>query len=120
MGNLALGANSACCARLWGDTAQPYLLNNEVLSDLTMRLNIGKLALAVAAILALSSIPYTQIRLSAQTKQEPDNPLAGKVNQLFAEWDMPGSPGCALAIVKDGQVIYKRGYGIANLEYNIP
>src|SRR5262245_26658991 len=85
-----------------------------------MKLNMGKLALVVAAILALSSIPYTQIRLSAQTKQEPDNPLAGKVNKLFTEWDMPGSPGCALAIVKDGQVIYKRGYGVANLEYNIP
>ena len=81
---------------------------------------MGKLALIVAAILALNSITDTQILLNAQTKREPDYLLTGKVNKLFAEWDRPDCPGCALAIIKDGQIIYKHGYGIANLEYNIP
>ncbi|HVF90066.1 MAG TPA: serine hydrolase domain-containing protein [Blastocatellia bacterium] len=45
---------------------------------------------------------------------------AGKVDQLFAQWDKPGSPGAAVAIIKDGQIIYKKGYGSANLEYDIP
>lgn len=43
-----------------------------------------------------------------------------KVDELFAEWDKPNSPGCALAVVKDGQIIYKRGYGLANLELGVP
>jgi CubicO group peptidase (beta-lactamase class C family) len=43
-----------------------------------------------------------------------------KVDQLFAEWDRPGSPGCALGIIRDGQIIYKRGYGMANLEHDVP
>ena len=43
-----------------------------------------------------------------------------KVNRLFAPWDKPDSPGCALAIIKDGRLIYKRGYGMANLELNVP
>ena len=43
-----------------------------------------------------------------------------KVDKLFARWDSTVSPGAALAIVKDGKIIYKRGYGMANLEYNIP
>jgi len=43
-----------------------------------------------------------------------------KVDALFAQWDKPDSPGCALAVTKDGQVIYKRGYGSANLDYGIP
>ncbi|MDE0689023.1 MAG: serine hydrolase [Candidatus Poribacteria bacterium] len=46
--------------------------------------------------------------------------LAAKVDQLFAEWDKSDSPGAALAIVKDGEIIYKQGYGTANLEYDIP
>ena len=46
--------------------------------------------------------------------------LTDKVDRLFIAWDKPDSPGCALAVIKDGKVIYKRGYGIANLEYNIP
>ncbi len=43
-----------------------------------------------------------------------------KVDKIFAIWDKPDSPGCALAIVKDGAIIYKRGYGMANLENNVP
>ena len=43
-----------------------------------------------------------------------------KVDELFAKWDSTVSPGAALAIIKDGQIIYERGYGMADLEHNIP
>ena len=43
-----------------------------------------------------------------------------QVDQLFVEWNKSDSPGAALAITRDGEVIYKRGYGMANLEYDIP
>lgn len=43
-----------------------------------------------------------------------------KVDQVFAMYDKPDSPGCALGVIQDGQFIYKRGYGMANLEHNIP
>ncbi|MDE2700960.1 MAG: serine hydrolase [Gemmatimonadota bacterium] len=46
--------------------------------------------------------------------------LEAKVDQVFAEWDRPDSPGAALSVIKDGEIIYKRGYGMANLEYDIP
>ena len=46
--------------------------------------------------------------------------LEAKVDQLFAEWNKPNSPGAALAVVKDGEIVYKHGYGAANLEYDIP
>jgi CubicO group peptidase (beta-lactamase class C family) len=46
--------------------------------------------------------------------------ITDKVDQLFAQWDKPDSPGCALAVIQNGEVIYKRGYGMANLEYDIP
>lgn len=52
--------------------------------------------------------------------QDSQDPLAAKVDKLFADWDKPDSPGAAIAIIKDGAVVYKRGYGIANLEYNVP
>ena len=46
--------------------------------------------------------------------------LEAKVDQLFAEWNQSDSPGAALAVTRDGAVIYKKGYGMANLEYDIP
>jgi CubicO group peptidase (beta-lactamase class C family) len=45
--------------------------------------------------------------------------LAKKVDSIFAEYDKTNSPGCALAILKDGKIIYKRGYGMSNMEYSI-
>ena len=43
-----------------------------------------------------------------------------KVDKLFAKWDSTISPGAAMAIIKDGKIIYTRGYGMANLEHNVP
>jgi CubicO group peptidase (beta-lactamase class C family) len=45
--------------------------------------------------------------------------LVKKVDAVFAEYDRTNSPGCALAILKDGKIIYKRGYGMSNLEYGM-
>ena len=46
--------------------------------------------------------------------------LEAKVDQLFAEWNNPDTPGAALAVTRDGETIYTQGYGTANLEYDIP
>ena len=46
--------------------------------------------------------------------------LEAKVDQLFAKWNKPDSPGAAVAVTREGEVIYKQGYGTANLEYGIP
>jgi CubicO group peptidase (beta-lactamase class C family) len=46
--------------------------------------------------------------------------LTEKVDRLFISWDKQESPGCALGIIRDGKLIYARGYGMANLEHSIP
>ncbi|HVP89824.1 MAG TPA: serine hydrolase [Terriglobales bacterium] len=39
-----------------------------------------------------------------------------KVDNVFAAWDKTTSPGAALAVVRDGRIVYERGYGMAKLE----
>jgi CubicO group peptidase (beta-lactamase class C family) len=46
--------------------------------------------------------------------------LGRKVDSLFAAWDKSGSPGAAVAVARSGEIVYERGYGLANLEYDIP
>jgi len=48
-----------------------------------------------------------------------ENESLAKVDNLFTQWDNWDSPGAAMAITQDGSIVYKRGYGSANLEYNI-
>jgi CubicO group peptidase (beta-lactamase class C family) len=43
-----------------------------------------------------------------------------RVDRVFAPWDRASSPGCALAVLRSGSVLYTKGYGSANLELNVP
>jgi len=46
--------------------------------------------------------------------------LAARTDQVFADLAKPGSPGCAVAVYRGGRIAYARGYGLANLELNVP
>jgi CubicO group peptidase (beta-lactamase class C family) len=46
--------------------------------------------------------------------------LNQQIDSIFSEFDSQDKPGIAVSIIKDGNVIFTKGYGIANLEYNIP
>jgi CubicO group peptidase (beta-lactamase class C family) len=46
--------------------------------------------------------------------------ITEKVDEIFSEWDRADLPGCALAVLKDEEIVYKRGYGMANLDYGVP
>lgn len=43
-----------------------------------------------------------------------------RIDQLFSKWDQDGSPGAALGVIKDGELIYANGYGLADLEHDVP
>jgi CubicO group peptidase (beta-lactamase class C family) len=43
-----------------------------------------------------------------------------RVDRVFAQWNSPSAPGCALGVVRNGALLYSKGYGAANLELNIP
>ena len=52
--------------------------------------------------------------------QSAQTDLAGPIDKIFEKWSEPNSPGCALSVMKDGRVVYKRGYGMADLDHDIP
>lgn len=45
--------------------------------------------------------------------------LHDQTDKVFAKWDSTLTPGCALSVMKDGQIIYKRGYGMADLDHDV-
>ena len=59
----------------------------------------------------LGALVVLSLALSLVADEKTD-----KVDQVFAEWDKTTTPGAALAVIKDGQIIYERGYGMAKLE----
>jgi CubicO group peptidase (beta-lactamase class C family) len=43
-----------------------------------------------------------------------------QIDELFAKWNRPDSPGCALGVTRNGVVAYEHGYGTANLDLAVP
>ncbi len=54
------------------------------------------------------------------SRSQDINDLSVQIDALFAEWDNESTPGAALGIVQDGQLVYKKGYGMSNLDHGIP
>lgn len=48
------------------------------------------------------------------------SPRTSQIDEIFTKWDKSSSPGCVLAVIKDGKVLYQRGYGMADLEHDVP
>ena len=46
--------------------------------------------------------------------------LTARVDSIFRAFDRTDAPGCALGIYREGEILYARGYGMANLEHGIP
>ena len=57
---------------------------------------------------------------ASRATQRAEPSLDAKVDALFTKWNSLDSPGAAVAVVKDGLVIYRKGFGSAQLEYGIP
>lgn len=43
-----------------------------------------------------------------------------QIDAVFADWDDPASPGCGIAVARDGEIVYSKGYGSANLDDRTP
>jgi len=54
----------------------------------------------------------------AQTSKSANN--SEQIDKLLSKYNSSETPGVAVSVVKDGKIIFKKGYGMANLEYDIP
>jgi CubicO group peptidase (beta-lactamase class C family) len=43
-----------------------------------------------------------------------------QINEIFAEYNRTDSPGCAVGVIQNGQLVFERGYGMASLELGVP
>jgi CubicO group peptidase (beta-lactamase class C family) len=60
----------------------------------------------------------THFEVGVLSAQRNDN-VEIRIDSMFSKYNSQ-SAGLAVVIVKDGEVILKKGYGMANLEYDIP
>ena len=81
-----------------------------------------KMSRALFAAILIIALSFLSARASRNQSaiSSTDEPVTSRVDKLFAQLDKPDSAGCAVGVVKDGKLVYARGYGMADLEHQVP
>ncbi|MEM7517829.1 MAG: serine hydrolase domain-containing protein, partial [Planctomycetota bacterium] len=58
--------------------------------------------------------------ISLQVLQPIAKTGPGRVDQLMATYSIPGTPGGVVSVVRNGEVLFEKAYGMANLVHDIP
>jgi CubicO group peptidase (beta-lactamase class C family) len=67
---------------------------------------------SVPGLLALASLPVAAQSLSDATVR--------RIDSVFAMYDSRATPGCATSVIRDGQIVFAKGYGMSNFEHDVP
>ena len=78
-----------------------------------MLLTITSLTLAIGLVVSTGLLPLPALGRVQDARE-------AQVDEVFSEFSAPDSPGCAVGIMREGDLVYARGYGAANLEYAVP
>jgi len=70
-----------------------------------MRPGIGRVIGGFAVLMALLSL----------SSAAPAQVSAAAIDSLFARFVSAHDPGCAVLVIKDGQPVFRKGYGVADL-----
>src|SRR5262245_14373985 len=124
---MAIISGAAIFRVINGVSQQPRRLEGEMFPDLRLgtraALNdftLPKWIPLVFLATSLSGPAGSNAQSNTQAGGSADANFNAKVDAIFASYNKPDSPGCALGVIKDGKLIYTSGYGMANLEHNIP
>lgn len=71
------------------------------------------LRVAFSIVVALTTVARSEA-------QSLDAATTARIDSVFVRFTAPGSPGCALGVMRDGRLVYAKGYGLASIELNHP
>ena len=77
---------------------------------------LKRLAIVLGLLIAVAAA----MLFVARAGRNPTDPSSVLVDEIFAQWSKPDSPGCNVGVSRNGLPIHERGYGMANLELNAP
>ena len=67
--------------------------------------------------LALTLVASGSFPAAAQSL--PDATIR-RIDSIFAMYDSRVTPGCATSVIRNGQIVFEKGYGMANFEHGVP
>ncbi|WP_206410169.1 serine hydrolase domain-containing protein [Lysobacter enzymogenes] len=78
------------------------------------------LAAALALTVASAAAAAAPAPAEPASTEPASTELEAATDRIFAQWNHPDTPGCGMAVFRDGAVVFHKGYGQANLELGVP
>lgn len=78
-----------------------------------------KISLKKLSIALLCAVPCS-LASASDAPELNYGELSNALDTLAGNYFKPESPGCAVGVIHRGEYVHKAGYGMANLEHNIP
>src|SRR5688572_25001617 len=100
-------------------TAAPKAMNR-MQGDTIMRPTIPIGFTAVAAISITALLGLLLVWTLMPPPDTEDQQLAAHIDHLLTTTFQASEPGAAVIVVRNGQVLLRKGYGLANLELGVP
>lgn len=85
-----------------------------------MRLHPLRATVLARLALLLAVFSLTNPSAQAAASKTSNDDLARYADQLFSQTYPANEPGAAVLVMKDGQVVLRKGYGMAHLELGVP
>jgi CubicO group peptidase (beta-lactamase class C family) len=80
----------------------------------------GRLAAFAALAVGVCVVLAVAVAVAAQSDEASSSAARSSADAVLARWEGGQAPGCSAAVSRHGEVIYRRGAGLANLEYDTP
>src|SRR5687767_3826868 len=81
---------------------------------------VRKMRRRAASVLGIVALILIFIAIVLSRKAHAQPAARPEIDAIFRTWDTKTSPGCALGIFQNGKIVYERGYGMADLENDVP
>ncbi len=82
--------------------------------------SISLFYIILAAFFSCHSVQQATSQVHNESSSLISEATKKKIDSIFKKYDNLETPGLAIGIVKDGETIFTKGYGMASLEYGIP
>lgn len=80
-------------------------------------IELKKFSLSILSLIMLLGLPALS---AAQPSSASNSDLVKAIDEILTQTYKPNEPGAAVIVVKDGKVVFRKGYGLANIELGVP
>lgn len=93
----------------------PKIPTSDNSTNLSISLNMHRLLLLLFIVFIAAFTDNKKLQSVAKTDD-----FIIEIDQLFSDYDRSDTPGCVVSVFRDGETLYQKSYGLANLDYGIP